>query len=64
VDISKFVRSLNHPHIIRFFGIYTDIKGTDYMVSEFASHGGLDRLIKDNKTKYKTEDYVMMYIIH
>ena len=45
VEASR-LRRLNHPNIVRFFGIYKSTEGT-YIVMEYVRHGGLDVFLRD-----------------
>lgn len=46
---SATLRSLNHPNIVRFLGIYMVPTGERYICTEFMSKGGLDRLVKQSE---------------
>jgi serine/threonine protein kinase len=45
---SNTLKSLNHPNVVRFFGIYTNNDHT-YIVTEFLSQGALDDLLRKNR---------------
>ncbi len=55
-------RSLNHPHIVHFLGIYTDPKDQQnkYIVTEFMTKGSLDQLIQLERDSLSTKDLVTM----
>jgi hypothetical protein len=36
-----------HPHIVRFYGLTTDPRGVQHLVTEFASCGSLDNVLAD-----------------
>ena len=47
------LRSLQHPNVIRFYGIFKDDKGEYYLCIEFVSGGSLDNYLKKNKLPEK-----------
>ena len=47
------LRSLQHPNVIRFYGIFKDDKGDYYLCIEFVSGGSLDHYLKKNQLSEK-----------
>jgi len=50
---SNTLRSLQHPNVIRFYGIFKDDKEEYYLCIEFVSGGSLDDYLKKNKLSEK-----------
>ena len=49
VEASR-LRRLNHPNIVRFFGVYKSTEGT-YIVMEYLRHGGLDVFLREESNR-------------
>jgi len=46
---SSTLRKLHHPNIVQFLGIFTDLNGSKYIVTEFLSLGSLDNFLHTKK---------------
>ena len=49
VEASR-LRRLNHPNIVRFYGVYKSA-GETYIVMEYVRHGGLDVFLRDERNR-------------
>lgn len=52
-DILKKVR---HPNIINYLGIYKDLEGTKWMITEYMDKGSLDKLLQTEKNSITLVD--------
>jgi len=57
---ASMLQSLNHPNIVRFFGVYIDQAGEYYLVMEYISRGSLDLLLQREKKKISEIDLLFM----
>jgi len=46
---ASILRSLHHPNILQLFGLYEDENKDLFMVTEFATHGSLDKFLRENR---------------
>lgn len=49
---------LNHPHVVKMFGIYNDPEKGMFIVMEFMDQGSLENLIIDRFDEFKIPDMV------
>lgn len=56
------LKSLNHPNIIRYLGVYKDPSETASIVTEFLSFGSLSSYLRRETSNLKTEDLLAMYL--
>jgi len=59
---ASMLQSLNHPNIVRFFGVYIDQAGEYYLVMEYISRGSLDLLLQREKKKISEIDLLFMFV--
>jgi len=52
----SMLQSLNHPNIVRFYGIHTVPNGEHFAVMEYMREGSLDRIMQNEKKKIPLVD--------
>jgi len=57
---ASMLHALNHPNVVRFFGIYTASKSENYIVMEYLCEGSLDRVLKVCKKQISIIDIIGM----
>jgi serine/threonine protein kinase len=57
---STTCRRLEHPHIVRMYGIYTDPNNKTFIVTEYMSKGSLRELLITEGRSMKTSDLIAM----
>lgn len=57
-----FQRALNHPHVVRYLGIYEDQQKKRYIVTEFMTKGSLSSVVDKERQTIATLDLIRMYI--
>lgn len=62
IYLFDFHRSLRHPNIVQFLGIFTSIEGERYIVTEFLSKGSLDQLLQNERKDLDVIDLLGMYV--
>jgi serine/threonine protein kinase len=57
------LNSLRHPYIMMFYGLSSDDQDNNYIITEYVSHGGLDKLIYGKKkVKFSEKVRIMLEI--
>jgi serine/threonine protein kinase len=56
----KLLKDLNHPNIVRYFGVYKSPENTTFVVMEFMSQGDVSTLLQINKDTYRVADLLSM----
>ena len=60
IQEASMLQSLNHPNIVRFFGIHTTSKGEHFIVMEYMQKGSLDGLLQMESKKISAIDLLSM----
>jgi len=55
-----FFRSLSHPNIVQYLGMFIDSNGNEYIVTEYMPQGNLNTFIQMNKDKFSIVDLLLM----
>jgi serine/threonine protein kinase len=55
----KLLKGLNHPNIVRYFGVYKSPKNM-FVMMEYMAQGDVSTLLRINKTAYKLLDLLSM----
>jgi serine/threonine protein kinase len=58
----KLLKGLNHPNIVRYFGVYKSPEGNMFVMMEFMSQGDVGTLLRMNKDTYQLVDLLSMYV--
>jgi len=56
----ELLRLLNHPNVVRFYGVYTDDEIETFMIFEYCVEGSLDTLLQDNSATITSQDLFRM----
>jgi serine/threonine protein kinase len=59
----KLLKGLNHPNIVRYFGVYKSPEGNMFVMMEFMSQGDVGTLLRMNKDTYQLVDLLSMYVV-
>jgi len=57
---ADMLRSLRHPNIVQFMGIFNDPQGRHYIVTEFVVGGNLESLLRQNPNMFTETDLVRL----
>jgi len=60
VQEASMLQSLNHPNIVRFFGIHTTSNGEHFLVMEYMRKGSLDGVLQTEKEQISLLDLLLM----
>jgi len=60
VQEASMLQSLNHPNIVRFFGIHTTSNGEHFLVMEYMRKGSLDGVLQTEKNQIFLLDLLSM----
>ena len=52
------LQTISHPHIVVYHGIFIDDKKTTWIITEYMSEGGLDRLLRVKKEAFSQNDLI------
>ncbi len=55
------LRTLNHPNVVRFYGVYSASELEQYMVFELLEEGSLDRLLQNKGQEIAQFELLNMY---
>jgi serine/threonine protein kinase len=58
----KLLKGLNHPNIVRYFGVYKSPEGNMFVMMEFMSQGDVSTLLRMNQDTYQLVDLLSMYV--
>jgi len=56
----QMLSTLNHPHVVRFLGLYSSKTGESYIVTEFVAKGGLNSVLSFEKSSLEPLDLLQM----
>lgn len=54
------LRRLNHPHIVRYYGLHLSPENEVYLVMEFMYHGALNGFLQVHQEQLKLHDLLAM----
>ncbi len=54
------LKNLNHPNIVKYYGIYVASEGYRYIVMEYVSKGSLRSLVIEKKRDLRDRDLLKM----
>ena len=57
---ASMLQSLNHPNIVRLFGIHTTSNGENFLVMEYMNQGSLDGVLRTERSQIKLTDLLSM----
>jgi len=57
---ATMLQSLNHPNIVRFYGIHNAPNGENFLVMEYMSQGSLDEVLRLEQKQILLEDLLLM----
>eukprot|EP01118_Nematostelium_gracile_P010836 TRINITY_DN3790_c0_g1_i2.p1 TRINITY_DN3790_c0_g1~~TRINITY_DN3790_c0_g1_i2.p1 ORF type:complete len:477 (-),score=78.34 TRINITY_DN3790_c0_g1_i2:23-1453(-) len=57
---TKILAKLSHPHVLRYLGRFTDEKSDQYIVTEYASNGGLDDYLTKNTVSLEEKMKILL----
>jgi len=60
IQEAAMLQSLNHPNIVRFFGIHTTPNGAHFLVMEYMRKGSLDKVLRAEKKQIFLADLLSM----
>jgi serine/threonine protein kinase len=58
----KLLKGLNHPNIVRYYGVYKSPENT-FVMMEFMAQGDVGTLLRMNKNTYQLVDLLSMYVL-
>jgi serine/threonine protein kinase len=56
----KLLKELNHPNIVRYFGVYKSPEDNMFVMMEFMALGDVSTLLRTNKDTYHLVDLLSM----
>jgi serine/threonine protein kinase len=56
----KLLKGLNHPNIVRYFGVYKSPENEMFVMMEFMAQGDVGTLLRKNKDDYQLADLLSM----
>jgi serine/threonine protein kinase len=56
----KLLKGLNHPNIVRYFGVYKSPDADTFVMMEFMAQGDVGTLLRTNKDSYHLADLLSM----
>jgi serine/threonine protein kinase len=56
----KLLKGLNHPNIVRYFGVYKSPENKLFVMMEFMAQGDVSTLLRINKRTYHLGDLLSM----
>jgi serine/threonine protein kinase len=56
----NLLKDLNHPNIVRYFGVYKSPENNTFVVMEFMLQGDVSTLLQTNKDTYRVADLLSM----
>ncbi len=54
------LQSLNHPNILRFFGVFTNKENQHFIVTEYMAEGSLQRLVEVQRNNVSSSELMLM----
>jgi serine/threonine protein kinase len=54
------LKGLNHPNIVRYFGVYKSPENNMFVMMEFMAQGDVSSLLRTNKDTYHLVDLLSM----
>jgi serine/threonine protein kinase len=64
VNEIKLLKTLNHPNIVRYFGVYKSPENNLFVMMEFMAQGDVSTLLRKSKNSYNLVDLLSMYVNH
>jgi serine/threonine protein kinase len=58
----KLLKGLNHPNIVRYFGVYKSPENVSFVMMEFMAQGDVSTLLRMNKNNYQLADLLSMFV--
>ncbi|THU78900.1 kinase-like protein, partial [Dendrothele bispora CBS 962.96] len=59
---SNILKTLNHPHVVQFYGHYVNPEGLHHIYMDFCEGGDLSRVIAEAKKMYRSIDESMVWV--
>jgi serine/threonine protein kinase len=56
----KLLKGLNHPNIVRYFGVYKSPEGNMFVMMEYMAQGDVSTLLRINRKTYHLVDLLSM----
>ncbi len=60
---AAILSKLSHPNVVQLFGMFEDVRGYKYMVTEYVSRGSLATVLTKDKS-FSAADLLEMYNVY